>query len=147
VKLLTTLFLLAACGLVNAQSDMRFATVDIYLDSREPVAAWQFELGDNNSVMQVVGVENGASPAFPRAPYYDRDAVEQGRADRIIVADYSLEPRAQLPRGRTRIATLHLLLAGAGEPDFKLTLVTANTHDGRVIDASLDFDVRTGSEK
>ncbi|NOR35267.1 MAG: hypothetical protein GQ577_00835, partial [Woeseiaceae bacterium] len=72
------------------EPNIRFTAVDVYLDSAEPVAAWQFELGDRVGVMKVVGVEQGDSPAYAHAPYYDREAVRLGEADRIIVADYSL---------------------------------------------------------
>ena len=38
-----------------ADNETRFTTVEIYLDSSEPVAAWQFELNDRNGAMKVVG--------------------------------------------------------------------------------------------
>lgn len=129
------------------EHDVRFAAVDIYLDSAEPVAAWQFELSDRDGLMKVVGVEQGESSAFKRVPYYDREAVRLGEADRIIVADYSLADVAELPSGRVRVATVHLMLSGDDDTDFNLFLVTATTHDGVVTDAHLSHDVRTGSEQ
>jgi hypothetical protein len=96
--------------------------------------------------MKIVGVENGASAAYSRAPYYDREAVQLGTADRIIVADFSLAEPSQLPSGRTRVATLHLMLTGPGEPAFELDLVTAVRHDGRTIDASIALELNPGSE-
>lgn len=116
----------------------RFVAVDIFLDSPQPVAAWQFELRSDNAT--IVGVENGESRAFRDAPYYDREAVERGNAERIIVADYSLAAPDALPSGRIRVATLHLLLADRGEPQFDLELITAVTHDGAVIDATIDLE-------
>lgn len=113
----------------------RFVPVEVYLDSPEPVAAWQFEFADRAGAMKVVGIERGGHDAFPRAPYYDRDAVAGGTAPRIVVADYSLVLESALPRGRFRLATLHLMLQG--EPDFALRLVTATTPDGAPIDASI----------
>ncbi len=129
------------------EQDIRFAAVDVYLDSAEPVAAWQFELNDRAGGMKVVGVEQGDSPAYGRAPYYDREAVRLGEADRIIVADYSLADVAELPSGRVRVATVHLMLSGDGDADFNLLLVTATTYDGVVTDARISLDVRTGSEQ
>ena len=75
--------LLVAVGLfaVSAalgEAKARFMPVEVFLDSPEPVAAWQFELKDRNASMKVVGVENGDSDVFQPAPYYDRDAVTQG---------------------------------------------------------------------
>lgn len=129
------------------EHDIRFAAVDVYLDSAEPVAAWQFELSDRTDGMKIVGVEQGDSPAYARAPYYDREAVRLGEADRIIVADYSLADVAELPSGRVRVATVHLMLNSDDDADFELFLVTATTYDGVVTDARISLDVRTGSEQ
>lgn len=115
----------------------RFAAVDVYLETDEPVAAWQFEFSGRN--VRIVGVENGESDAFGGAPYYDRDAVQLGTADRIVVADFSLAEPGELPSGRIRIATLHLVL-GDSDPEFDLDLVTAVTRDGATIEASIGLD-------
>lgn len=119
----------------DSASSPRFVPLAIRLDSPAAVAAWQFELKDRNGAMKVVGVENGGHPAFPRAPYYDREAVARGNAERIVVADYSLAEESLLPIGRVRLATLHLMLEG--EPDFELRLITATTPEGRTIDVSI----------
>ena len=129
-----SLAVLAMClttGVSGGDPAPRFVPVDIFLDSPQPVAAWQFELQDRNAAMKVVGVENGDSDAFQRAPYYDRDAVQRGDVDRIVVADYSLAEESELPSGRVRVATVHIMLVR--DADFELTLVTANTADGRPI--------------
>jgi hypothetical protein len=142
------LVLCCACGWQTsaAQDDdsSRFAAVDIYLDSAEPVAAWQFEFSSRNGPMRIVGVENGESAAFEGTPYYDREAVRLGTADRIIVADFSLADADLLPSGRIRIATLHLMLTGTDVPGFDVDLVTAVTHDGKRIDASTSLESQTG---
>lgn len=114
---------------------MRFQTIDIYVESTEPLAAWQFELTETTGAMTVVGVENGDSEAYRRAPIYDLDAVDTGRADRIIVADYSLSDRRALPTGRTRIATVHVRLSGNAAPDFALNLMAAGNAAGEPIRA------------
>ena len=142
---LPRLVLLAACCLVPAVAGAdsglspRFVPVEIHLDSPQPVAAWQFELGDRSGAMKVVGIERGGIPAFPDAPYYDRTAVAEGDADRIIVADYTLAGKSRLPRGRMRLATLHVMLDG--DADFELRLVTATTYDGQAIDASIGLQI------
>ena len=132
-------FLILSPGIACADGagGPRFAPLAIHLDSPAAVAAWQFELRDRNGAMTVVGVENGGHPAFPRAPYYDREAVARGGAERIIVADYSLAGESLLPVGRVRLAILHLMLEG--EPDFELRLIAATTHEGDAIDASISF--------
>lgn len=146
------LFLIAALcclgtGTSSAADDVRFASVEMYLDSAEPVAAWQFELADVAGLMRVVGVENGESDAFDGVPYYDREAVRLGTSDRIIIADYSLADLGELPSGRTRITTVHIMLAGDGEPDLRPKLITATRADGSVIDAALSYRLSTGSEQ
>lgn len=127
LPLLAGFLAVAAIG----EASPRFVPVNVFLDSPEPVAAWQFELKDRNASMKVVGVENGDSDAFQPAPYYDRDAVTRGDADRIVVADYSLAEASELPSGRVRVATVHVMLDG--DADFELNLVTANAADGRPI--------------
>jgi hypothetical protein len=122
----------------------RFAVVDVYVDSAEPLAAWQFELAERGGGMQVVGIEGGDGASFGgEPPFYDRGAVDRGAADRIIVADYSLSPAADLPVGRTRVASVHVRLASAA-PDYDLRLVAAGAADGRPIDAEISFAMRTG---
>lgn len=137
--------LLALALAAQAGAAPRFVAVDVWLESPVPVAAWQFELTSPHA--KIVGVENGESAAFGDAPYYDRGAVERGSALRIMVADFSLAAPAALPAGRFRIATLHLLLEAAGEPDFNLELVTAVDHDGDPVDASIGLEKRTGGAR
>ena len=131
------LALLPGVACADEVSTPRFVPLEIHLDSPTAVAAWQFELEDRNGAMKVVGVENGGHAAFPRAPYYDREAVARGGASRIVVVDYSLVDGSQLPIGRVRLATLHLMLEG--EPDFELRLIAATTPEGRAIKASISF--------
>ena len=123
-----------------ADSDVRFAALEIFVETNEPLAAWQFELRESAGSMRVVGVENGDSAAFGDAPYYDLEAVMGGTADRIIVADYSLRPPGELPTGRSRIATIHVQLEGTTAPDYVLNLVAAGGAGGEPIQASIDFD-------
>lgn len=127
-------------GAVQHHGGSRFVAIDIFLESAEPVAAWQFEFGNPEGPMKIVGVESGESPAFGDAPYYDRETVRRGAADRIIVADFSLAEKSRLPSGRFRIATLHLMLDDVDVPSFDLDLVTAVTQDGRPVDAMLSFE-------
>ena len=139
-KLLPVLALIAlfsgvACA--DGASRPHFLPLEIHLDSPVALAAWQFELKDRNGAMKVVGVENGGHAAFPRAPYYDREAVARGSAARIVVADYSLVEANLLPIGRVHLATLHLMLEG--EPDFELRLIAATSPEGSAIDASISF--------
>jgi hypothetical protein len=123
---------------------VRFAALEVYVDAGEPLAAWQFELTEATGAMAVVGVENGDSPVFAEAPRYDLEAVAADRADRIIVADYSLAPRDALPTGRTRIATVHVRLTGVETPDFDLQLIAAGNADGQPIPATVVYELNEG---
>jgi len=129
-RIFVVLLLLAG----TAQAETRFAALDVYIDAAQPLAAWQFELSAPNVSMTVVGVENGDSEAFGDAPYYDREAIQGGRADRIIVADYSTSK--SLPSGRFRLATIHVMIEG-GAPEYELKLITAKTGNGWHVDASI----------
>ena len=140
-------FLLFATSLAIAEVPIRFTSVDVFIDSPEPMAAWQIEFAATSGAVQVVGVENGESDVFGDAPYYDREAVLQGRSDRIIVADYSLENEDVLPEGRVRVTTLHLKVSGDDVPDFDTQLVVAASFHGNRIDAEISFDISDGSEK
>lgn len=145
LKLLLCLVLWAAAWPALSHADgmkVRFAAVDIHLESAQPVAAWQFELSEAGGRMRVVGVENGDSPAFAKAPYYDRKAVSDGRADRVIVADFTLLPPPELPVGTVRIATVHVRLAGDSEPEYILRLVTAGNAEGKPVPASVHLNVQ-----
>ena len=126
-----------------AADSVAFATIDVYIDSPQPFASWQFRLSDRERATTIVGVENGDSDAFPDAPWFDRDAVADGRADRLIVADYSLAEPSRLPSGRTRIATLHVMLDAARAPDYRLELVTVTTADGTRVVAAASYVTRT----
>jgi hypothetical protein len=92
--------------------------------------------------MTVVGVENGADKAFAEAPHYDRGTVEAGEADRVIVAAYSLSPESALPRGKTRVTTVHVQITGAAEPHYELRLVAAGDAEGHPIAAHASLSER-----
>jgi hypothetical protein len=138
--------LLLQSGEALGESTVRFVAVDIYIDSQQPVAAWQFEFTTRVAGTQIVGVENGDSAAFGDAPYYDRNAIAAGTAERVIVADFSLRPLDELPHGRFRVTTLHLIAAGDDVPTFETRLVVATTVDGTQIFPAIRTQISTGSE-
>ncbi|HEX6992910.1 MAG TPA: hypothetical protein VF339_02060 [Gammaproteobacteria bacterium] len=121
-----------------------FEVVDVYVESARPLAAWQFELEEADGRMRVVGIEGGEAAPFADAPYYDRDAVDGGTADRIIVANFSLLEPDDLPVGHTRVASVHVRVAAGAAPDYRLRLIAAGTAGGRPIDAEISFDTRNG---
>jgi len=115
---------------------VRFAPLHIYLDSgNKSLAAYQFELKATAGKIKIVGVEGGQHAAFTEAPYYDPAALAN---DRIIIAAFNTG--RELPKGRTRIATIHLQIIGDAEPDYELKLVVAADADAKEIPAEISFE-------
>ena len=120
----------------TAQPGVRFAPLHIYLDSgNRNLAAYQFELKAAAGQIKIVGVEGGGHKAFKEAPYYDPAALAK---DRIIIAAFSTG--SNLPKDRTRIATIHLQIIGDAEPEYELKLVVAGDADGKEIPAEISFE-------
>jgi hypothetical protein len=119
------------------QPRVRFAPLRVYLDSGSgALAAFQFELKTTAGQVKIVGVEGGSHQAFSKTPpYYDPAALAN---DRIIIAAFSTQ--RDLPRGRTRIATLHLQILGDTEPQYELKLMVAADADGEEIPAEISFE-------
>lgn len=115
----------------------RFEAIDIYLDAGEtPVAAYQLAIRDPASRIAIVGIEGGEHAAFAQPPYYDPKAMQQ---DHVILAAYSLAAPADLPSGKTRVATLHVHVSGDQPVQYQATLTTAAAADGTPIPASLQW--------
>ena len=115
---------------------VRFAPLHIYLDSgNRPLAAYQFELKAAAGQIKIVGVEGGQHKAFKEAPYYDPAALAN---DRIIIAAFNTSH--DLPKGRTRIATIHLQITGDVEPEYELNLTVAADADGKEMPAKIGFE-------
>jgi hypothetical protein len=115
---------------------VRFAPVHIYIDSgSKALAAYQFELKAGAGQIKIVGVEGGRHAAFKEAPYYDPAALSNNR---IIIAAFNTT--SELPKGRTRIATVHLQIIGEAEPDYELKLDVAADADGEEIQAKINLE-------
>ena len=149
MKTVTAIILTSVCAIVpvlarqaeqdypTSQAGARFAPLHVYLDSgTRPLAAFQFELKATAGQVKIVGVEGGSHEAFSKTPpYYDPAALAK---DRIIIAAFSTQQ--DLPRGRTRIATLHLQILGDAEPQYELKLMVAADADGKEIPAEITFE-------
>ncbi len=132
-------FLYAEAGQAAAKvgPKVRFAPLHIYLDSgSRPLAAFQFELKAAAGQIKIVGVEGGQHAAFKEAPYYDKAALY--KSNRIIIAAFNTG--RELPKGRTRIATIHLQIIGDAEPDYELKLTVAADADAKEIPAKISFE-------
>ncbi len=88
------------------QETARFRAIDVYIDpGSHALAAYQIEL---ESDATIVGIEGGENRSFAEAPYYDPEALQGGR---IILAAFTLDEN--LPRGRVRVARVHVMETGA----------------------------------
>jgi len=119
------------------QPKVRFAPLHVYLDSGgNALAAFQLELKGTAGQVKIVGVEGGSHEAFSKTPpYYDPAALAN---DRIIIAAFSTQ--RNLPKGRTRIATLHLQILGDAQPQYELKLIVAADANGKEIPARISFE-------
>ena len=144
----TVIILICICSMVpvlaqqsgqyetEVRQKVRFAPLHIYLDSgSQALAAYQFELKTTAGQVEIVGVENGEHPAFEEPPYYDPAALAN---DRIIIAAFSTDK--DLPKGRTRIATIQLQIIGDAEPEYELELTVAGDANGNEIPAKITYE-------
>ena len=122
----------------NPRRPVRFCALDVLIDSADvPLAAYQVEVTGAN--VQLLSVENGEHPAFSEAPYYDPAALDQHR---VVLAAF--HTGTDLPRGRTRVARLHLFVTGEEAPDCTATLQVAADRDGRRIPATVTLSEGEG---
>lgn len=118
----------------------RFCAVDIFVDSGStPLAAYQIEFAATNGLAKIVGIEGGEHPAFRQPPFYDPKAMQH---ERVIIASFSTRAAADLPNGKTRMATIHLQITGSGAPGFELKLQVAGDSQGKKISADISFRER-----
>jgi len=119
---------------------VRFRAVDIFIDSKEtPLAAYQLEFLVKSGDAKVVGVEGGEHPAFRDAPYYDPKAIQH---ERVIIAAFNTTSADKLPKGKTRVATIHLQVAGERNPDYAVKLEAAATLEGGKIVVETTYEER-----
>jgi hypothetical protein len=142
MKILLTflLLLLVTMGYSQTTNTIHFKTIDIFVDSKEkPLAAYQLEFKSQTGNAKIVGVEGGEHEAFKEAPYYDPKAMQQ---ERVIIAAFSTNTEGQLPKGKTRVATIHVQVTGDKDPDYAVELETAADSQGKKISAETSFEQR-----
>jgi hypothetical protein len=141
VALVLAMALVGAWGQDSAHSAPRvvgvpaaptFAAVDVLVDAgAEGLAAYQVEIKDAAGVAKIVGIEGGEGVYKP-APYYDPAAMQH---EHVIIGALSTDAAADLPKGLTRVARVHVMLEG--EPRWEAALMTAGTEGGRKIEGSV----------
>ncbi|HUW55956.1 MAG TPA: hypothetical protein VMZ92_04925 [Planctomycetota bacterium] len=134
-KLLATIpVLILLVGVAAGQGKgVRFAAVNVYLDSgEESLAAYQLELAAEVGDVKIVGIEGGEHAAFKEPPYYDPSAISR---DKVILAAFTTGE--QLPKGKTRIARIHVQISGDAPPQYAVKLNVAASTEGRKISAKV----------
>jgi hypothetical protein len=118
----------------------RFCAVDIFLDSGStPLAAYQLRFAVTNGLAKIVGIEGGEHPAFRQPPFYDPKAIQNEVA---IIASFNTAPAIELPKGKTRVATIHLRTTGTNRPQFQLKLQVVADTQGNKIACTASFEER-----
>lgn len=126
----------------EAPAKASFRVMDVYVDSKASVAAYQLEVVVARGSSLVVGVEGGEKPLHT-APYYDHAAFAKGR---IIIAAFTT--RGALTPGRHRVATLHVREGAAGA-DYKVSLRLVADKEGvkQAGSATIEPRKKTRSER
>jgi hypothetical protein len=121
-----------------AQAPIRFATVDVFVNSgTKSLAAYQLEFKAAGGNVKIAGIEGGEHAAFKEPAFYDPKAMQQ---ERVILAAFSTSKN--LPKGRTRVATIHVQVTGEAKPDWAVKLVTAADAGGKRIAATVEVKER-----
>jgi hypothetical protein len=118
-----------------------FTPVDVYLDSGErSLAAFQFEFLFDGEAATIVGIEGGEG-LFRDAPYYDPAGMERGR---IVIAAFTTDARP--PRGRVRVARIHLMVDGELRRPLEARLIVAAGRLEEKYDAPIDIVIEPGGD-
>lgn len=135
-----TCFAQSAFAQRDSAAAVRFGMVDVFVDSKDqPLAAYQLEVAVERGQARVVGIEGGEPGAFNQPPFYDPKAIQH---DRVILAAFNASPQSALPKGRTRVAGIHMEIIGSEPPEFIVKLTTAGNASGRKIKATATLEER-----
>ena len=114
----------------------------LHVNADMPLAAYQFELKATQGDVTIVGVEGGLHKAFKKPPYYDPAVLK--KENRIIIAAFNTGN--DLPAGKNRIASVHLMVEGEIEPEYKIELTVAADPNGKKI-PNAKINLKKGNTK
>jgi hypothetical protein len=118
---------------VTKRGGVRFVAVDVFVDSgTQTLAAYQLTFSASRGDVKIVSLEGGEHEEFKEPPYYDPKAIQRERA---VLAAFSTGSAANLPKGRTRVATIHVQVSGPKQPEYRVKLTAAATSEGHAISA------------
>ena len=129
----------------NDKEKVFFRSVDVFVESKtQPLAAYQVQVAFLGLRTKISGIEGGDHPAFKNPPLYDPKAMQK---EQVIIAAYNTGPAEELPKGKVRVATIHLQITGSKAPDFSFKLITAGTMEGQKIPAKVAVKWRKKSRE
>lgn len=138
---LTTAILLLLLGFVGcaaAQTSGGFQVIDIYVNSgEERLAAYQLHVKAGVGV-SIVGIEGGEHLAFRKPPYYDPKAMQRNE---VKLAAFSTLAKSKLPKGKVRVATLHVF-SKQGFAEFSVLSRAIGNESGSRFAPSITFEYR-----
>ena len=115
------------------EQQVRFEAVHVYVDVKDAaLAAYQVEFAAETGNVKIAGIEGGEHHAFKKPPYYDLAAMQK---ERVVIAAFNTG--RDLPRGKTRVATIHVQVTGEAAPRYVAKLVVAATADGKEIEGTV----------
>ena len=135
LRLLTAILLLFVGAAIGQEPvPGTFRAVDLFVDSgNQPLAAYQLSFAAADA--KIVGIEGGEHTAFAEPPYYDPKAMQNNH---VVVAAFNTASPGQLPRGRTRIATIHIQTPASVERRYELKVEAAATPAGESMTVSAE---------
>jgi len=143
------LALLAGAGVRPAVQDraeagapVRFEAHNVVIDpAGRALGAYQVEFRATRGDVTIVGVEGGEHAAFAQAPFYDPAAIQNERA---ILGAFSTD--AALPDAPTRVARVHVRIAGDVAPEFAVELHAAADAEGERFGAEVTTTRATAAD-
>jgi len=130
-SLIAILFLVVGPAIGQEPGAVTFRAVDLFVDSvNQPLAAYQLSFACTTADAKIVGIEGGEHSAFAEPPYYDPKAMQDNR---VVIAAFNTANPGQLPRGRMRIATIHLQTSAGVARQYELKVEAAATPTGETI--------------
>lgn len=126
------------------ENGVDFQTLHVLVDAGEQrLAAYQLEWRASDPRVLLVGVEGGEHEAFTNPPYYDPRALQNHR---VILASFNTAEESRLPKGRTRVATLHLMLPKGAEFEDEVLRARGATANGEKIEIQVTTELRSKHE-
>jgi hypothetical protein len=126
----------AAAAVSAAEPQIVFKAYDVYADTGEKaLGAYQIEVTYGKDTVKIVGIEGGEPASFEEAPRYDPKGLQGGR---IIIAAFTTDEESA-PKGRARVARIHVSIEGDDAAQMVAKLMTAADAGGTKMDIGIEL--------